>query len=63
MGAGAVASREEREEVERWALCMSQVAGKKGHLIIAKFWDVLLSQKMQSTGTVCSSSSHWEENV
>lgn len=46
MGAGAVASREEREEVERWALCMSQVAGKKGHFIIAKFWDVLLSQKM-----------------
>lgn len=42
-GAGAVASR---EEVERGVLGMSQVAGKKVHFIIAKFWCVLLSQKM-----------------
>lgn len=46
MGVGAVASREERERVESWALCMSQVAGKKVHFIIAKFWGVLLSQDM-----------------
>lgn len=43
-GVGAVASREEREEVERWAL--SQVVGIKVHFIIAKFWGVLPSQKL-----------------